>query len=91
MTTFAEALSLRVDRKVVDRTALTGYYDFDLSFMPDFGPSPGALPPGVVPAPTRELGSVYTVLQEQLGLKLESGRGPVNVLVIDKIDRPTLD
>jgi uncharacterized protein (TIGR03435 family) len=91
MATFAEALSLRLDRKVVDRTGLTGYYDFDLSFTPDFGPPAGDLPPGVVAAPNPDLGSVYTVLQEQLGLKLESARGSVDVRVIDKVDRPTPD
>lgn len=91
MATFAEAFSLRVDRKVVDRTGLAGYYDFDLSFTPDFSPPAGDLPPGVVAAPNLDLGSVYTVLQEQLGLKLESARGPVDVLVIDKIDRPRPD
>ena len=91
MATLAEALSLRVDRKIVDRTGLTGYYDFDLSFTPDFGAPAGDLPPGVVAPSNPDLGSVYTVLQEQLGLKLESARGPVDVLVIDKIARPTLD
>jgi uncharacterized protein (TIGR03435 family) len=92
MATFAEALSLRLDRKVVDRTGLAGYYDFDLSFTPDFGPTAAAnLPPGVVVAANPDLGSVYTMLQEHLGLKLESARGPVDVLVIDKIDRPTPD
>jgi uncharacterized protein (TIGR03435 family) len=92
MATFAEAISLRLDRKVVDRTGLAGYYDFDLSFAPDFGPpAAGNLPPGVVVAANPDLGSMYTVLQEQLGLKLESARGPVDVLVIDKIERPTPD
>src|ERR1700757_990504 len=80
MATLAEALSLRLDRKVVDRTGLAGYYDFDLSFTPDFGPPGGNLPAGVVATPNPDLGSVYTVLQEQLGLKLESARGPVDVL-----------
>jgi uncharacterized protein (TIGR03435 family) len=91
MATFAEALSLRLDRKVLDRTGLAGYYDFDLSFTPDYGSPAADLPPGVVVASNPDLGSVYTVLEEQLGIKLESTRGSVDVRVIDKIDRPTLD
>jgi uncharacterized protein (TIGR03435 family) len=92
MATFAEALSLSVDRKVVDHSGLTGYYEFELSFSPDFGAPGGPLPPGVAPPPSGpDLGSLYTALQEQLGLKLESTRGTVEVIVIDQIARPTPD
>jgi uncharacterized protein (TIGR03435 family) len=92
MATFAEALSLSVDRKVVDRSGLTGYYEFELSFSPDFGAPGGPLPPGVAPPPSGpDLGSLYRALQEQLGVKLESTRGTVEVIVIDQIARPTPD
>jgi len=60
MATFAEALSLRLDRKVVDRTGLAGYYDFDLSFTPDYGSPAANLPLGVVVASNPDLGSVYS-------------------------------
>jgi len=62
---------------VVDRTGLTGNWNFDLRFAADVGA------PADPDAP-----SLFTALQEQLGLKLESARGPVDVLVIDDIQRP---
>jgi uncharacterized protein (TIGR03435 family) len=72
-----------VDRPVLDRTGLTGTYDFDLRFAaPSLrGASPDA------PA----LPSIFTALQEQLGLKLETSRGPVEMFVIDSVERPTPD
>jgi uncharacterized protein (TIGR03435 family) len=86
-----------VQRPVVDRTGLAGGYDFDLRWTPDTLP---ARPPGT-PAdqPFRMNGveidpngpSIFTAIQEQLGLKLESTRGPVDVLVVDHIERPTPD
>jgi uncharacterized protein (TIGR03435 family) len=79
-------------RMVVDRTGLTGNWEFVLSFAPpQGGPPPGAqLPPGI-PAPDPDAPSLFTALQEQLGLKLESTRGPVDVTVIDGIEHPTED
>jgi bla regulator protein blaR1 len=79
-------------RMVVDRTGLTGNWEFVLSFAPpQGGPPPGAqLPPGV-PAPDPDAPSIFTALQEQLGLKLESTKGPVEVTVIDAIEHPTED
>jgi uncharacterized protein (TIGR03435 family) len=65
-------LSSLAGRQVVDRTGLTGAFDFDLTWAPDAGPD--AVGP-----------SIFTALQEQLGLKLESTRGPINVLVIDEV------
>jgi uncharacterized protein (TIGR03435 family) len=67
-----------VERLVVDKTGLVGSFDFDLDFTQD----PGA----DATAP-----SFFTALQEQLGLKLESTRGPVDVLVIDRAEQPSLD
>jgi uncharacterized protein (TIGR03435 family) len=91
MATFAEALSLSLDRKVIDHTGLTGRYDFDLSFTPDFiSSAPVQLPPGVAPPPPNpDLESLYVALQEQLGLRLESTHGPVEVLVIDSVSKPS--
>jgi uncharacterized protein (TIGR03435 family) len=88
-----------VDRIVTDRTALTGRFDVDLQYTPDqlrqFKGSPD-LPPGTLPqingSPFDPNGpSIFTALQEQLGLKLESTKGPVDVLVIDHVEQPTPD
>jgi uncharacterized protein (TIGR03435 family) len=88
----AQLLSQRVQRIVVDKTGLTGRYSFNLEFTPDQMPPPGAAPPGVqLPAINPDGPSIFTALQEQLGLKLESARGPVETLVIDSIEQPTPD
>ena len=75
------ALATLFRRPVVDRTGLTGSYDIQLE-LPPLQPATldGGADPGV---------SVFTVLQEELGLRVEEGRGPVEVLVVDRIERPT--
>jgi uncharacterized protein (TIGR03435 family) len=75
------ALSMAVSRTVVDRTALEGPFDVDLQWGADVGT---AVTAGDTP-------SIFTALQEQLGLRLEPARGPVEVLVIDSVERPTPD
>ncbi len=73
---------------VVDRTALKGQFDFDLTFMPDesmFGGQPHPAP--VDPGDTAP--DIYTAVQHQLGLKLSPFKGQVEVLVIDHIERPS--
>src|SRR5437868_4839883 len=73
MSDIARVLMGSVDRIVVDRTGLEGAYDVDLAWTPNPTPdSPGA--------------SIFTALQEQLGLKLEAARAPVDVVVIDRIE-----
>lgn len=79
-------------RMVIDRTGLTGRYDVDLTYTPSafsaeaLAQRPGATPPpGVDPARP----PLLTAVQEQLGLKLEPARGPVNVLVIDRVEQVT--
>ena len=67
-----------IDRPVLDRTGLQGSYAFALKFAPPQNPTP---------EPERP--QFMTALQEQLGLKLESTRAPVDVLVIDSVERPT--
>jgi uncharacterized protein (TIGR03435 family) len=94
MTRLAEILAGNLGRRVVDKTGLTGFYDLDLVYTPDQipGPPPGPLPPGVqIPVIDPNGPSLTTAIQEQLGLKLESTRGPVEVVVIDRIERPTED
>jgi uncharacterized protein (TIGR03435 family) len=85
----ASTLAINVNRPVVDRTSLTGLFDIDLRWMPDYMPF---LPPGAPPPPTDpNAPPLFTALQEQLGLKLESTRGPVDVLVIDSVEKPAAD
>jgi uncharacterized protein (TIGR03435 family) len=92
MARFAtQVLTQLTGRMVVDRTGLTGAYDIDLKWTPT--PSqlpPGPPPPGVEPPQIDPNGpSLETALQEQLGLKLDAERGPVEVLVIEKLVPPT--
>ena len=92
LTTF---LSQQMQRLVVDKTGLTGSFDLVLSWTPD-GFKPGVaqnLPPGppgsALPPIDPDGPPLVTALQEQLGLKLEPSRGPVEVLVIDSVQQPT--
>jgi uncharacterized protein (TIGR03435 family) len=96
--TIAELVPTLADwmgRPVIDKTGLTGMYDFRLKFAPDSARSPGILrllsPGPQTPAVDPEAPSLVAAVQEQLGLKLESARGPVQVVVIDRFERPTLD
>lgn len=79
-----------VGRPVVDRTALSGTFDIDLTWTPD-QPSANAMPGMPTPPIDPNGPSLVTALQEQLGLKLESQRGEVDALVIDAVSRPTPD
>jgi uncharacterized protein (TIGR03435 family) len=90
MALFARQLSQLTNTVVVDRTGLTGGYDIDLKFTPTPAQlPPGPPPPGVeLPAIDPNGPSLYAALQEQLGLKLENERGPVEVVVIETIERP---
>jgi uncharacterized protein (TIGR03435 family) len=75
------------DRPVVDNTGLSGRYDFELEWSPDDAQFNGQLTrPGAGP-PTKA--DFFSAIQDQLGLRLEATRGPVNTLVIDKIERPS--
>ena len=73
-------------RPVVDETGLTGEFDLDVFFQPE-GPA-GALV-GPPPAASSDAPGLTTALQDDLGLKLDARRGPVDVLVVDRIERPT--
>jgi uncharacterized protein (TIGR03435 family) len=79
-----------MDRPVLDRTGLTGHFDFQLRYQcaPFSGPFAGRA--GIRPCGTDGL-SFFTALQEQAGLKLEPAREVVDVLVIDSVERPTPD
>jgi len=88
---FVTLLPQFVDRQVIDRTGLTGLYDLTLKWTPEAIPSLLGLPQAPVPPADPDVPNIFTALQEQLGLKLESGRGPVEVIVIDRLEKPTLD
>jgi uncharacterized protein (TIGR03435 family) len=90
MSDLARNLSNAAGRMTVDKTGLTDRFDLDLEWTPDQLPPEGTLPPGVPRAPV-DGPSLFTAVQEQLGLKLDSQRGPVDVLVIDSAERPTPD
>jgi uncharacterized protein (TIGR03435 family) len=76
-----------IDRPIVDRTGLTGTFDIELSWTPL---RPGARGAGLTPA-TSDGTIIFTALQEQLGLKLESQRGTVEAVVVDSVQRPASD
>ena len=90
MADFARNLGPFTGRPVLDRTGLTGTYDLDLTWTPEDAP-PGL--DGTAPRsqPSSDGVSLYTAVQEQLGLKLDAQRGPVDVLVIDSAQRPVED
>ena len=90
LSQLASVLSQTVQRTVVNRTGLTGNYDLELAYTPDQIPQ-GGFRDGAGNNIDPNGPSIFTALQEQLGLKLDSQRGPVEVLVIDKAERPTED
>jgi uncharacterized protein (TIGR03435 family) len=73
-------LSYALDRTVIDKTGLAGKYSLHLKFTPDDAPQP--LPDDAPPP-------LFTALQEQLGLKLQPSKGPVETLVVDHVEPPT--
>jgi len=89
MQQLAANLTVRLERLVFDKTGLTGRFAFTLAFTPDRMPTE-APPPGIPPIDPNGP-SLVTALQEQLGLKLEPARGPVDVLVIDRVEHPAAD
>jgi uncharacterized protein (TIGR03435 family) len=72
------ALANQLGHPVLDRTGLSGTFDFKLEWAPDAPDSPSSDGP-----------SIFTALREQLGLTLESAKGPVEVLVIDRVEKPS--
>ena len=76
----------QVDRPVVDRSGLKGFYDFTLTFVPD--PS-GRTGPNGEPLASFEGSNLAEALQEQLGLKFENAKSPVQVFIIDHAEKPS--
>jgi uncharacterized protein (TIGR03435 family) len=92
MEILAMQLSNQLGRTVIDKTGLKGNYDFELKWTPDLGQQPLGLRevggPEKEPPVDTSGPSIFTALQE-LGLKLESTKGPVEILVIDHAEKPT--
>ena len=86
----ATTLAELVGRPVVDQTQLTGNFDLELLFTPDSIPPRDALPPDSKPIDPNGP-SMFTALREQLGLKLDARQNPIEVLLIDRVERPTPD
>ena len=78
LSLFANGLSQIAGRAVVDRTGLTGNWAFELTYAAE-------------PSPDSDAPSLFTAIHEQLGLKLDATTGPVDVLVVDRVQRPTPD
>ena len=96
MDALADQIARNLGRPVIDKTGLTGTYDVKLEWTPDeqvAGPGgpggPGGPEPKGDAVPTAESAgpSLFTAVQEQLGLKLDGGKGPVKVIVIDHIEK----
>ncbi len=93
MNAFINILASRVGRPVLDQTGLKGIYDFKLEWTPEMGE--GMMKGGPLdkaegaPAPDLSGPSIFTALQEQLGLRLEAQKGPAEVIVIDRVEKPT--
>jgi uncharacterized protein (TIGR03435 family) len=88
---FTELLSHQLGLLIVNKTGLKGNYDFTLKWTPDEGQGqmPGGPPADTAPPADASGPSIFTALQEQLGLKLESQKGPVDTIVIDHVERPS--
>jgi uncharacterized protein (TIGR03435 family) len=82
----ANLLSLQVGRQVVDQTGLKGTYEYTLQFAPQ---NTNDMPKGPPPPAGDDAASIFTALQEQLGLRLESTKGPVDTITIDHIEEPS--
>ena len=88
-------LSQQLGRTVVDKTGLKDNYDFTLTWTPDDAATNMASPGDAPPVPNDDAAastagpSLFTALEEQLGLKLESAKGPEEVIVIDHIEQPS--
>jgi uncharacterized protein (TIGR03435 family) len=90
LSNLAVMLTNFLHRPVIDRTGLTGIYDFTLRWTPDENQAQVSSNASGLPSSDPTGGpSIFTAIQEQLGLKLESAKGPVEIIMIDKIERPS--
>ena len=86
LSQFAKVIAPELDRFVIDRTNLAGRFDLRLRWSPEPQSDPER---AVIPASPSEAPSIFTAVQEQLGLKFEPAKGPVEFLVIDTAEKPS--
>ncbi len=91
MQQIGNGLSPYVNRVVRDRTGMAGNFDLDLAWTPAPGEYAGLGPFDHNAPAAAEATSIFTALQEQLGLRLEATTGPVDVIVVDRAERPSVD
>jgi uncharacterized protein (TIGR03435 family) len=94
MTDVVRLLTQQLHRSVVDKTGLTGKYDFTLKWTPDdnqvlFKENAGPAPTDNAATSDSSGPSIFTAIQEQLGLKLEQQKGPVEIIVVDHVEKPS--
>jgi uncharacterized protein (TIGR03435 family) len=94
LTALAAQLTRQLGRQVIDKTNLTGEYDLALDWTPEAGES-GAIPGQPGPPPDIQSDadglkpSIFTALQGQLGLRLQATKAPLDVLIIDRVEKPS--
>jgi uncharacterized protein (TIGR03435 family) len=89
MASFASTQTNSVHRTVIDKTGLAGLYDLALKWSPDDGSNQGASNRDGSNTQTDSGPSIFTAVQEQLGLKLKPAKGPVETLVVDHVEMPS--
>ena len=91
LRTLANLLGIVLDRPVIDKTGITSYFQIQLEFSPPepAGPRPITADPGASAVRAPDVPGIFQAIQEQLGLRLVPARGPMDVLVIDHVERPS--
>lgn len=96
MSKLVEVLADRIGRTIVDKTGFSGTFNFQLDFSPEDAasipkpaPTGAAGPERPIPGTNVQTPTIFAALQEQLGLRLQAGKGQVEVLVIDHVQRPS--
>jgi len=95
LSVLLHSISTSLDRPIIDKTGLSGYYDFSLSWVREDFPAPpadgggGASGGAPISMPETSGPNIYTAIQEQLGLKLEATKGPVEVIIVDHFESPS--
>jgi uncharacterized protein (TIGR03435 family) len=90
LTSLVAMLSRQLHRTVIDKTGLTGNFEITLKWASDDNSAAMSAAPGSPDSSTEASGpSIFAAVQEQLGLKLQSAKGPVDTLVVDHIEKPS--
>jgi len=90
MTELARMLSMVMGRTVVDKTGSSGLFDVQLRFLADeMTPAVPPPPPGAEVTADARFAPIVTALRDQLGIHLQTGKGPVDVVVVDHVERPS--